>query len=76
MAHYETLMKRDMPKKPTAIHASFGLIFHPLEKVNAIANCLENQFTLHDLYGENHKRQVEATVRTLLEAIENNSPRE
>jgi hypothetical protein len=35
---------------------------------------LENQFTLHDLCDENHKRQVEATVWTLLEAIENKSP--
>jgi hypothetical protein len=59
---------------PTAIHGPFGLIFHPLEKANAIADCLENQFTLHDLCDENHKRQVEATVRTLLGAIENNSP--
>jgi hypothetical protein len=67
-------MKRDGPKKPTAIHGPFGLIFHPLEKANAIADCLENQSTLHDQCDENHKRQVEATVRTLLEAIENNSP--
>jgi hypothetical protein len=67
-------MKRDGPKKPSAIHGPFGLTFHPLEKANAIADCLENQFTLHDLCDENHKRQVEVTVRTLLEAIENNSP--
>jgi hypothetical protein len=35
---------------------------------------LENQFTLHGLCDENHKGQVEATVRTLLDTIENNSP--
>jgi hypothetical protein len=67
-------MKRDGAKKPTAIHGPFGLTFHSLEKTNAIADCLENQFTLHDLCDENYKRQVEATVRTLLEAIENISP--
>jgi hypothetical protein len=67
-------LMRDGAKKPTAIHGPFGLIFRPLEKANAIADCLENQFTLHDHCDENHKRQVEATVRTLLGAIENNSP--
>jgi hypothetical protein len=72
----KSLMKRDESTKPAAIHGHFGLIFHPLEKGNAIADCLENQFTLHDLCDENHKRQVEVTVRTLLEAIENDSPRE
>jgi hypothetical protein len=58
----KSLMKKAGPKKPTAIHGPFGLIFHPLEKANTIADCLENQFTLHDLCDENHKRQVEATV--------------
>jgi hypothetical protein len=70
----KSLMKRDIAKEPTAIHGPFGLTFHPLEKANAITDCLENQFTLHDLCDENHKWQVEATFRTLLEAIENNSP--
>jgi hypothetical protein len=70
----KSLMKRDGAKKPTAIHGPFGLTFHPLEKANAIADCLENQFTLNDLCDENHKRQVEARVRTLLEAVDNNSP--
>jgi hypothetical protein len=30
------------------------------------ANCLENQFTFHDLYDKNHKRQVKARVKSLL----------
>jgi hypothetical protein len=67
-------MKRDGANKPAAIHAPFGLTFHPLEKANAIADCLENQFTLNDLCDENHKRQVEAGVSTLLKAAENSSP--
>jgi hypothetical protein len=69
-------MKRDGAKKTTVIHGPFGLTFRPLEKANAIVDCLENQFTLHDLCDENHKHQVEARVQTLLEAVENNSPRE
>jgi hypothetical protein len=50
----KSLMKRDGTKNQV--------------QANAIADCLENQFTLHDLCDEN-----QATVRTLLEAIENNS---
>jgi hypothetical protein len=42
-------MKRDGAKKPIAIHGPFSLTFHPLEKASAFADCLENQFTLHDL---------------------------
>jgi hypothetical protein len=42
------LMKRD-GKEPTAIHGPFGLTFHPLDRANAIADCLENQFTPNDL---------------------------
>jgi hypothetical protein len=66
-------MKRDEAKKPTAIHGPFGLTFHPLEKASAIADCLENQFTLHDLCDENYKHRVEARVQTLLETVEDNS---
>jgi hypothetical protein len=56
----KSLMKRDGPKVPTAIHGPFGLTFHPLEESNAIADCLENQLTPHDMCEENHKRRVEA----------------
>jgi hypothetical protein len=69
-----SLMKRDGANKPTAIHGPFGLTFHPLEKANAIADCLENRFTLHYLCDENHKQWVEARVQTLLKAVNNNSP--
>jgi hypothetical protein len=37
------------PGAPTAIHGTSGLTFHPVDKTNAIADCLENQLTLHDL---------------------------
>jgi hypothetical protein len=39
-------------------------------KAAAIADCLENQFTLHDLCDKNHKWQVEAGVQPLLEAAD------
>jgi hypothetical protein len=70
----KSLMKRDGAKKPTAIQGPSGITFHTLEKANAITDCLENQFTLHDLCDENHKQQVEARVQTLLEAVNNNAP--
>jgi hypothetical protein len=70
----KSLMKRDEAKEPTAIHGSFGLTFRLLEKANVIAHCLENKFTPHDPCDENHKRQVEVRVRSLLEAVDNNFP--
>jgi hypothetical protein len=66
------LLRRDEPRAPTAIHGPSGLKFLPLEKANAIADCLEIRFTPHDLCGENHKRRVEARVQALLEAVDNN----
>jgi hypothetical protein len=44
------------------VSGPFSLTFHPLEKANATADCLENQFTPHDLRDKNHQRQVEARV--------------
>jgi hypothetical protein len=68
----KSLLKRDGPRAPTAIHGASGLKFHPSEKGNAIAGCLEIQFTPHDLCDENHERGVEAKVQALLETIGNN----
>jgi hypothetical protein len=70
------LLKRDEPRAPTAIHGPLGLKFLPLEKSNAIANCLENQFTPHVLRDQNHERRVEARVQTLLEPVDNNPQKE
>jgi hypothetical protein len=47
----------------TSIHGPSGLKFYPFEKANAIAVCLENQFTHHDLCDENHERRVDAGVQ-------------
>jgi hypothetical protein len=64
----KSLLNRDEPRTPTAIHGPSDLKLHPSEKANAIADCLENQFTHHDLCDENHEWQVEARVQALLEA--------
>jgi hypothetical protein len=58
-------MRRDGPKAPTAAHGPLGITYHPNEKTNAFADCLEKQFTSHDLCDENHGRQVETRVQAL-----------
>jgi hypothetical protein len=70
----KSLLKRDGPRAPTAIHGVCGLKSHPFEKGNAIADCLEIQFTPHDLCDDNHERRVEARVQALLETVDNNPP--
>jgi hypothetical protein len=72
----KSLMKRNETKEPTAIHGLFGLTFLPFEKANAIADFFENQITPHELCDENHKRQVEARVQVLLEAVDKKPPKE
>jgi hypothetical protein len=66
----KSFLKRDGPRAPTAIHGASGLKFHPFEKANAIADCLEIHFRPHDLCDENHERRVEARVDALLEPID------
>jgi hypothetical protein len=66
-------MKRDEPRAPSAIYGLLCFKSHPLEKANAIADRLENQFPPHDLWDENHERQLEARVQALLETVDNDS---
>jgi hypothetical protein len=54
-------MKGDGPQVETVVHGPLGLKLYTLEKTNSIADCLENQFTRHDLCDENHERRVEPT---------------
>jgi hypothetical protein len=61
------LLNRDAPKAPTAIHCYHSLKFLPYEEAKAIADCLENRFTHHDLCEEHHERWVEALVQDVLE---------
>jgi hypothetical protein len=70
----KSLLKRDGPGAPTAIHGSSGLKCHPSDKANTIADCLENQFMHHELCHENHERLVEARVQALLKAVGSNPP--
>jgi hypothetical protein len=51
----KSLAKWNGPKAPTAVHGLLGLMYHLNEKVNAISDCIENQFTSHDLCDENHE---------------------
>jgi hypothetical protein len=70
----KSLTNRDGPRAQTAIHGLLGLKYHPLDKANAIADCLEKQFTQHDLCEENHKRRVEVRVQALLETVDSGPP--
>jgi hypothetical protein len=64
-------MKRDGQKAPTVVVKPLGITYHPNEKANVIANCLENRFTSHDLCDENHERRVETRVQALLASVDN-----
>jgi hypothetical protein len=37
----KSLLERDGPRAPTAIHGASGFKFHPFEKANTIADCLK-----------------------------------
>jgi hypothetical protein len=70
----KSLLMRDGPRAPTAIHGASGLKFHHFDEANAIADSLGIQFTPHDLCNDNHEQLVEAGVQTLLETVDNNHP--
>jgi hypothetical protein len=63
-----------VPHKQGWTKGLLGLKYHPLDKANAIADCLENQFTPHDLCEENHEQRMEARVQALLEAVYSDPP--
>lgn len=60
------------PKAATAIHGHSGLKFCLIDKVNTIADCLENHFTVRALCDEDHELQVEARVHALLKTVDGN----
>jgi hypothetical protein len=70
----KTLSNTDGPRAPTAIHGILGLKYHPVDKANEIADCLEHQFTPHDLREENHERRMEARVQARLETADSDPP--
>jgi hypothetical protein len=57
-------------------NGTLGLKILPLYKVNAIADCLENQFTHHELCDENHGPRVKDRVHDLLQFVDNTPPPE
>jgi hypothetical protein len=59
----KSLLMRDGPRAPTAIHGASGLKFHPSEKADAITDSLELQFTAHDLCDE---ARVEALLKDVV----------
>jgi hypothetical protein len=63
-------MKRDGPKAPTAVLDPLEIIHHLNEKAIAVTNCLENQFTSHDLCEENQEGHVETRVQALLASVD------
>jgi hypothetical protein len=70
----KSVINRDGPRATTAIYGLSGLKFHPKDKANATADCLENQFTSLDLRDENHEWRVEARFKALLEAEDDAPP--
>jgi hypothetical protein len=69
----ELLTKKDGPKSPTTVHGPLGTTYHLNEKVNTTVDCLENQFTSHDLCDENHERRVQTRVPALLTTTDDTS---
>jgi hypothetical protein len=66
--------KQGWTKGANCYHGPLGIKFQPLYKANTTADCLEKQFTPHKLCEENHKRQVDARVQDLLEAVDKDLP--
>jgi hypothetical protein len=57
-------------KVPTAVHGLLRITYHPNEEGNVIADCLENQFTSHDLCEENNELRVDSGVQALLASVD------
>jgi hypothetical protein len=70
MASCEIPHKEVGPKAPPEIHGPLSPGFYPNEKVNVIANYLENLFTPHKMCDTHHERRVEARVQALLTSVD------
>jgi hypothetical protein len=69
----KSLMKRDGPKAPAAVHDPLGIAYHPNEKANVIVDCLAILFTNHDLCDESHELWVETIAQALLASVDDTS---
>jgi hypothetical protein len=67
MTHCESPAKQGCLKGTNPNSGYSGLKFIPGEKANAIADCLENHLTHHDLCDEHHERRVVTLVQEILE---------
>jgi hypothetical protein len=65
--------KKDGTKALSAIYGPSGPIVYPINKANIIAECLENQFTAHDLCDCELRWHVEATVAAMLATVDENT---
>jgi hypothetical protein len=74
MAHCEVPHKQGWIKGTNCRSGPWGPKFQPVDKANAISDCLEKRFTPYKLYDENHERLVEATVKALLVTVINDPP--
>jgi hypothetical protein len=72
VAYFEIPYEKGWTKTPAAVHKPLGITHHLNEQANVTADCLENQFTSHDLCDENHEQQVETTVQALLASVDGN----
>jgi hypothetical protein len=64
----------EVPHKQGWTKGTNCLKYHAVDKAETTADCLEYQFTPHDLCEENHERQVEDRVQTLLIAVDSDPP--
>jgi hypothetical protein len=62
----KSLSKSCGSKVPSAFQGPLGPILYPIDRINIIADCLEDQFRGHDLYDCDHRRHMESKVKALL----------
>jgi hypothetical protein len=64
------LTNRGRPKAPSVIHRRLSPIFYPINKASIIADCLENQYTPHELC----EARIHALLATLMTPLLNTNP--
>jgi hypothetical protein len=66
----------DGPRKPNAFHVPLGVTFHPLQnaKLLLIAWKASSHHMACVMCDESHEQQMETRLKSLLEAVENESP--
>jgi hypothetical protein len=70
----KSLKRRDKPKAPSATQSPTGFKSFPFEKANMFVDCLESQFSPHDLCEGHHEQLVVTRIQALFEAEDNDLP--